>query len=524
MKTVAIAAILSAVLVCCSADSSSSTSDISSAAGGPPSVAGGNSQDADSSRHQPDVNMAVDADVALSDSGVVDDIGTGSSPCATQRPTGTINIALGKGYSVGSHGFPSANGAFDGLSTDTGTAVNTDGILALDFGSVMSLGRTLITFRRDTAPRYKIQGSNDAASWTDVLRVHNPNYIDERLLPSASYRYLRFVFYQNSATGEDPNLLSSISEIEVYERAPRDPAGCPPIVYPVPVVRSNWKAFTNNGVSAQGSVSSPQQGWCDPHGSFDGPDTWVEHAGLAVGSYLAVDMGSTQTFNQIYMSSDHVPMDDYKIYVSDDGSNWGNPIASGSIVPTGGYEYAPVDFPLQKKRYFKIESDYDSHGKWWGFSNVSALNTTGASQIDESDKVNLALNRPTKGSTGGDASTVFDGNPATGIDEADVVAVDLGMSANIARIKMTLGTTGNGFTYSIETSNDGDTWVPRQLVSLSTLFAHSFDSMIMANYTTRFLRFTFPLISLGTHNVRQSIKEIEVYKTTVVSPVGRGQN
>ncbi len=113
----------------------------------------------------------------------------------------------------------------------------------------------------------------------------------------------------------------------------------------------------------------------DPHGDFDGPEHWLTKMGLFVGTYVSVDMASAQTFDQIFLSADHVAPQDYSISVSDDGTSWGAPVASVSLVPTGGYDFAAINFPIQTKRYFKIESNYDSHGKYAGLWNLVALNS-----------------------------------------------------------------------------------------------------------------------------------------------------
>jgi len=223
------------------------------------------------------------------------------------RPAGpAVNVALNKASVAGGTTFSDPGKAVDGsMSTDSGSANNKDGALVLDLGAELSLGRTVLSFPLETPQRYKIQGSNDAVGWTDILRVHNPNYVDERLLPSAKYRYLRFVFYQNAARGEDPNVLNPISEIEVYESGPMDPVGCQ-LNYPAVLDRSQWLASTNNGPGVQGAISASQQGWMDPHGDFDGPDHWLTKMGLFVGTYVSVDMASAQTFDQIFLSADHV--------------------------------------------------------------------------------------------------------------------------------------------------------------------------------------------------------------------------
>ena len=354
-----------------------------------------------------------------------------------------------------------------------------------------------------------MQGSNDALAWTDILRVANPNYIDDRLLPAVSYRYLRLVDYVVAGLrGEEPNTLEPINEIEVYERGAEDFSGCAPPVYPSPLDRKAWTATSNNGASAQGAVSAPEQGWIDPHGSYDGPDHWLSQH-LQVGSYLAIDMGSVQTFNQIYTSVDHDAVLDYNLYVSEDGVNWGTAISGGTAISTGGHAFAPFSFATQQKRYFKIESQYvaDFPEREWGYWNVSALNA----EEQTADNVNIAIGKPATGSAVKNPGAVFDGDDTTGTDDAGMIQVDLGKPTAIGSIKVKFAMTNGGFFYDIATSDDGTLWTQRQRVLAVRNFRHLATNLIATHYTSRFLRFAFMPSQPRDADVPQKVNEIEVY-------------
>lgn len=352
-----------------------------------------------------------------------------------------INVALRKGDATKSANYPNPGAAFDGdIKTSSGENANKDGILAVDLGSEKTLYRSVIHFVTNTPQRYKIQVSNDAVAWTDILRAFNPNLEDDRVLPAVGARYLRFLLGTNSATGENSSVLTAVSEIEIYERDAADrPTGCAPILYPTPIDRKLWKASSNAGFTPQNAIASASQGFIDTQNIHSTGTPWLVRAGSTVGSYIAIDMGSAQTFNQIDAVADHDALQEYKIFVSDDGMNWGTPISEGTIVPTGGYFYAPFTFPAQTKRHFKIVSNFNTGGRYWGFGNVSALSTEGSSQRDLGDNVNIALNKTTEGSSSKTAATVFDGNDSTGINDAGLVAVDLGASYPIARINVKFG-------------------------------------------------------------------------------------
>jgi hypothetical protein len=431
-----------------------------------------------------------------------------------------VNVARGKYFAAASTSYGSAAAAVDGdLKTSSDSPTNKDGILAVDLGAPAALFRVVVTFQGVTPQRYKLQGSQDGARFTDILRVANPTFVDERVLPRVTFRYVRLVVYQNSARGEEPNALPAIAELELYTRADMG-TDCAPISYPVPLDRKAWKATSSAG-NAQGAISSPQQGWIDPSGTFSGPDHWLVKAGASVGSWIRIDMGSAQTFNQIFLDFDHDPLRDLRVFVSDDGTTWGDPIFSGTVIPLGAYVYAPLTFARQTKRYVKIESLFDTKGRYWGFWNISALDAPVGG--DPIDAVNVALNRPTAGSNSKDPASVFDGNDTTGIDDGHVLAVDLGSEVPIGRIDVKFGRIIDGFGYRIATSSDGNKWVDQQHVLLGYVFNKTVTNPVQANYRARFLRFTFQPSHPNNTYIKQNLREIEVYRGPAMQVVGRAR-
>ncbi len=187
----------------------------------------------------------------------------------------------------------------------------------------------------------------------------------------------------------------------------------------------------------------------------------------------------------------------------------------------GGDSYGPLNFAPLTRRYFKLESLSESHGRW-GFKTLSLLDTHGATPPDDGDGVDLAWGRPTEGSFVHHPGALFDGNYATGVDDAGVVQVDLGKSALIARINLAFDSTVGGFTYRIQTSDDGTAWTKRQTVSMTYVIPQPFVSSIAANYTCRYLRFSFGSSrSTPGDDVNQRVNEIEVFRSMSPRSVGR---
>ncbi len=96
------------------------------------------------------------------------------------------------------------------------------------------------------------------------------------------------------------------------------------------------------------------------------------------------------------------------------------------------------------------------------------------------------------------------------------------MSARRARINVAFDSTVGGFTYRIQTSDDGTAWTKRQTVSMRYVISQPFVSSIAANYSCRYLRFTFGLSQSSTgYDVKQRVNEIEVFRSTSPLSVGR---
>jgi hypothetical protein len=85
----------------------------------------------------------------------------------------------------------------------------------------------------------------------------------------------------------------------------------------------------------------------DPPGRMlDGdPNTrWTTGTPMADGQWITVDMGGVRSIDQIRMDSGPSPGDyarGYRVYLSTDGSTWGNPVASG----TGTGQLITASFP-----------------------------------------------------------------------------------------------------------------------------------------------------------------------------------
>jgi hypothetical protein len=100
---------------------------------------------------------------------------------------------------------------------------------------------------------------------------------------------------------------------------------------------------------------------------------WTSGTGQSVGMSLSVDLGRTQTFDQISLNSgtsigDYLRR--YVVQVSDDGSSWRDvargPGRTGEMI---------IVLPPTTTRYLRLVSDASS-GSWWSVHELNLRNST----------------------------------------------------------------------------------------------------------------------------------------------------
>jgi glucosylceramidase len=128
-------------------------------------------------------------------------------------------------------------------------------------------------------------------------------------------------------------------------------------------------ARSRDGWQATASSSSSDD---PPAKAIDGDAStrWSLGHGMQPGDWFQLDLGSTQTFDQLVVdttasSGDFVRQ--YEVYTSDDGTTWGKPIAAGP-----GSTVTRILLPKSAARYIRVVNKASS-GSWWSIHDVSVF-------------------------------------------------------------------------------------------------------------------------------------------------------
>ncbi|NOU98920.1 carbohydrate-binding protein [Paenibacillus planticolens] len=134
---------------------------------------------------------------------------------------------------------------------------------------------------------------------------------------------------------------------------------------PMPLPRSGWTiTASNNGAN----VNKMKDLALD--------SKWSTNAVQTPGQYVQIDLGSAQTFNKLTMEVTNSIGDypsAYSVYVSNDGINWGAPVASG----TGNNEYTLITFEKTTSRYVKIVQTGTNSAHYWSIHELNLYNFDG---------------------------------------------------------------------------------------------------------------------------------------------------
>jgi len=272
---------------------------------------------------------------------------------------------------------------------------------------------------------------------------------------------------------------------------------------PTPTVGqpSNLRGGMLNRLGWTASASSPND---LPSNALDGdPSThWSTGQAQANGEWFLADMGSPQSFSKITLDSGAHGEDyprGYQVFVSTDGSNWGNAIASGN----GSGEFVTISFATQSARFIKVVLIVNA-GNWWSIYEFSVYDASGA--LNRSGWIASAS------SSNKVPSNALDGDPSTRWSTGQAQAngewflVDMGSAHSFSSIILDSGAHDEDYPrgYQVFVSTDGSNW------GNAIASGNGSGEFVTISFATQSARFIKVVLTANASNW-WSIAEFNVY-------------
>jgi hypothetical protein len=211
-----------------------------------------------------------------------------------------------------------------------------------------------------------------------------------------------------------------------------------------------------NRTATASSVDNASDG---PGNAVDGNPNTRWSSAYQDNQWIQVDLGSTQSFDSVYILWEQAYAATFTVQVSADGSTWTDVESVDNSTPLGDRATQTENFPAQTAQYVRIQCGL--RATQWGDSmwSLSVFNTAGAAMTD------LALNRTATASSvdsGSDGpGNAVDGNPNTRWSSAyqdnQWIQVDLGSPQTFDQV-VVVWEQAYAMTYTIQVSDDGSTW------------------------------------------------------------------
>lgn len=230
-------------------------------------------------------------------------------------------------------------------------------------------------------------------------------------------------------------------------------------------------ALDRGGWIASASATSQ---WDTTAGAIDGNGStrWSSGEAQTPGLWFQVNMIIPRSFNSISLDAGTGSGDyphAYLVFVSLDGVNWGNAIASGDTNSQGSGSYMRygqvinISFPTQLARYIRVV-DIGSGGNWWSLYEFNVYGAPGTNPLPIARDGWSAT--ASVSNTGEPPSNALDGTFgtrwSTGEPQSPGISfqVDMAKTQSFSSIALDCGASGGDYPrgYQVFVSNDGTTW------------------------------------------------------------------
>ena len=281
-----------------------------------------------------------------------------------------------------------------------------------------------------------------------------------------------------------------------------------------------------NTAAAQGETQLSETGWTAssntnsaagdaPANAIDGNlgTRFSSDAVQAAGMYFQVNLGSSQSFNQIELNSSNWPGDyavGYNVEVSTNGSTFTS-VATG----TGSGALETATFTAQTAQYIRVVLTAASTGPWWSIGEFTAYTSgsgSGTGTETQLGETGWTASSNTNSAAGDAPANAIDGNIATRFSSDAVQAagmyfqLNMGSAQSFNQIEMNSADSAGDYAvgYNVEVSTNGTTFTS---VATGTGTA-SPEIVTFAAQTAQYIRVVLTAASTGPW---WSIDEFTVY-------------
>jgi endo-1,3(4)-beta-glucanase len=345
----------------------------------------------------------------------------------------------------------------------------------------------------DYATTQEIYLSADGTSWNKV----NESAGAASLVLSLGTQKARYVKIVNTGSSDR---WWSITEVKLANFGTPTKPTTPALPAPTGTIdRSSWTVIsdTNSGTDVPLHMIDGSRTTSWSNGLPQKPVQWVQ-----------VDMGTNRYVDAVTLDAAGRTGDyprGLRIYVSEDGQNWGDAVYTGGAFTT---QRVAATFTPAKGRYLHIEQT-GTAPNWWSIAELNAA-YNGVGALTEIDPTGWTA---TASVTGGAeiATYAIDGKTDTRWTTGKTQTagqwfqVDLGSIQTVKQIDLNTNPTDYPRAYQVQVSQDGQTWSDPVATGTG---AESYLSIAIGVQTARYVRIT----QTGTANVWWSIAEMKLFK------------